>query len=79
MADNFRNEVVTFHRSQEVLENTAPLHVDIPCTGEINLDLAFEAVLQEYLQFPTLLAMKHNAVKRSTKLTTSLNSKRYWP
>jgi hypothetical protein len=79
MADNFQNEVATIHRSQKVLENTVPLHVDIPRTGESGPDLPFEAVLQEYLQFPALLAVKHNAVKRSTKLTTSLNSKHYRP
>jgi hypothetical protein len=26
-----------------------------------------------------LLAVKHNAIRRSTKLVTSLNSKHYWP
>jgi hypothetical protein len=33
-------------------ENAGPLHEDIPRTGGRNSDLPFEAVLQEYLQFP---------------------------
>jgi hypothetical protein len=33
-------------------ENTVPLHADIPRTGGGGSDLPFEAVLQEYLQFP---------------------------
>jgi hypothetical protein len=32
--------------------NAVPLHVDIPRTGGGGSDLPFEAVLQEYLQFP---------------------------
>jgi hypothetical protein len=32
--------------------NAVPLHVDIPRTGKIGSDLPFEAVLQEYFQFP---------------------------
>jgi hypothetical protein len=35
-----------------VFENAVPLHVDIPRTGRRGSDLPFEAVLQEYLQFP---------------------------
>jgi hypothetical protein len=34
------------------VENAAHLHVEIPCTGGRGSDLPFEAVLQEYLQFP---------------------------
>jgi hypothetical protein len=34
------------------LENAVPLHVDIPRTGRGGSDLSFEALLQEYLQFP---------------------------
>jgi hypothetical protein len=34
------------------VENSVPLHVDIPCTGGRQSDLPFEAVQQEYLKFP---------------------------
>jgi hypothetical protein len=34
------------------VENAVPLHADIPRTGGRSSDLPFEAVLQEYLQFP---------------------------
>jgi hypothetical protein len=33
-------------------QNACPLHVDIPRTDGSGSDLPFEAVLQEYLQFP---------------------------
>jgi hypothetical protein len=35
-----------------ILKSAVPLHADIPRTGGRHSDLAFEAVLQEYLQFP---------------------------
>jgi hypothetical protein len=34
------------------VENAVPLHVYIPHTDRRSSDLSFEAVLQEYLQFP---------------------------
>jgi hypothetical protein len=34
------------------VENAVPLRVDIPHKGGRGFDLRFEAVLQEYLQFP---------------------------
>jgi hypothetical protein len=34
------------------VENAVPLHTDIPRTDGRGSDLSFEAVLQEYLQFP---------------------------
>jgi hypothetical protein len=34
------------------VENAVPLHLDIPRTGGRGFDLPFEAVLQEYSQFP---------------------------
>jgi hypothetical protein len=34
------------------VENAVPVHVDIPRTDRSGSDLPFEAVLQEYLQFP---------------------------
>jgi hypothetical protein len=34
------------------VENAVPLHVDIPRKGGRGSDLRFEAVLQDYLQFP---------------------------
>jgi hypothetical protein len=34
------------------VENCVPLYVDVPCTSGRVSDLPFEAVLQEYFQFP---------------------------
>jgi hypothetical protein len=34
------------------VQNAVHLHVDVPRTGGTGSDLPFEAVLQEYLQFP---------------------------
>jgi hypothetical protein len=34
------------------VENAVPLHVDVAHTGGRASHLSFEAVLQEYLQFP---------------------------
>jgi hypothetical protein len=36
-------------------------------------------VINKLAHITALLAMKHNAVKQSTKLITSLHSKHYWP
>jgi hypothetical protein len=55
IADNVRKEanktspLCTDHRC---VENAVPLHADIPRTGGRGSDSRFEAVLQEYLQFP---------------------------
>jgi hypothetical protein len=51
LADNIRNEIVTIHRSQEVLKILS-LYEDIPYTSRRCSDLPFESVIQEYLQFP---------------------------
>jgi hypothetical protein len=42
------------YNSQSIgsVENVVPLHADIPRTGGRGSDLLFEAVMQEYLQFP---------------------------
>jgi hypothetical protein len=50
-ADNVPNEVVATQITGCV-ENAVPLHADIPCTGGRGSGVPFEAVLQEYLQFP---------------------------
>lgn len=42
------NQQFTVHRD---VENSVPLHADIPCTSKRYSDLPSEAVLQEYLQF----------------------------
>jgi hypothetical protein len=34
------------------VENAAPLHINIPCTGRIGFDLPSEDAVQEYLKFP---------------------------
>jgi hypothetical protein len=34
------------------VENAVPLHADSSCTSGRGSDLPYEAVLQEYLQFP---------------------------
>jgi hypothetical protein len=34
------------------VENTIPLHVDIPCPGERGFDLPSEDAVQVYLKFP---------------------------
>jgi hypothetical protein len=51
---NFADESmpVTVHRSQMVLQNAIPLHEDIPRTSGGGPNLPFQAVLQEYFQFP---------------------------
>jgi hypothetical protein len=50
LANNVRHEVITIHRTQNMLENVILLHVDILRTGERGYELPFEAVLQGYLQ-----------------------------
>jgi hypothetical protein len=54
LANNVQNEVRSYNsQNTEGAENAVPLRTDTPCTSRRNPDLPFEAVLQEYLQFPT--------------------------
>jgi hypothetical protein len=53
-ADNIRNErkFLTLFTDDRGVENTVPLHVDIPRIGGREFDLPSEGALQEYLKFP---------------------------
>jgi hypothetical protein len=66
LGDNFRNEVITVHRSQKVFEIAVHLNADIPRTDRKGSNLPFETVLQEYLQFPYEYLLYTNIVKQPT-------------
>jgi hypothetical protein len=52
LADKVRNKVLNNSQITGHVENGIHLHADITPTGRSGSDVPFEAVLQEYLQFP---------------------------